>query len=179
MNKKTESEEKVDIAKRKDFDDVREILETLPALESPILEDFPTSTTKKKRGRPPGTTKKKEESVETIAKPEHLETLFNGINIFLEHFKLDPLSENEIKEGVQSWYPIYLELFPSIGGQSIYFAPIIWSGSVLIPRLNFSFIKPKSKDEEKQTEDNGNNKPDQPIISKPKKEDWSKSKPPG
>lgn len=172
---KDQTEATPEETKKQDFAGVESVIKNLPKKQAQAQEQTAEEKPKRGRGRP-----KKEVVIEKQAKPEHLEKVFKTINIFLKKFKIDPLDNDEIKEGVEVWFDIYKELFPSVGGKSIWFGPLLWTGGVVSSRSESLslFKKPKSKAQEAQEAQEETVEPDQPVISDTKT-DWSKSTAPG
>ncbi len=158
--------------KKQDFNNVGEVIKHLP---DHSLDQKPvTSPTTSKAGKSRGKYKKAEPDPESMPQKEHVKTFLEFINVILKKFKIEELDKSEITDGVTSLYPLYRTMFPRIGGQSIYFAPVAWGSGVLISRIDF--IKNFGK---KDPSADGETVKDQPVMSEPGVSDWSKSEQPG
>lgn len=108
--------------------------------ELPELEfDFNEVEIKKKRGRP-----KKE-----TANKEDLRPFLLCFNYILKILKLKELNEDEIETGINAFFPIWEKYYNVIFQKAVYLPAVIWSVSVLAPRIQEK-LEDKTKKEKNE-----------------------------
>jgi hypothetical protein len=87
---------------------------------------------KPKRGRP----RKKQAQVE-ISHDEAqaiLGPIFLVTSSILESRGVEPLSQEEIQNGVNAWYPVLNKYMPVLGEHSVWIPAVMWTGGVIAVR---------------------------------------------
>lgn len=109
---------------------------------------------KKKRGRPKkGEQQKQVRPLPTITEVEQgLLPVFGFIGSMLGRSGIEPLSEYEIQSGAQAFAPLVQKYAPFMDQFAMYVAPIMWTGTVIMTRMNSKkkIEKPVEKTETKE-----------------------------
>lgn len=99
---------------------------------------------KPKRGRP---RKSKQAQVEISASEAQaiLGPVFMVASSILESRGVEPLSQEEVQNGVNAWYPVLNKYMPVLGEHSVWIPAVMWTGGVIAVRAI-----PDSDNKEKQ-----------------------------